>query len=315
MTRTKVFPFVFALVALMFPAFAEAPIHVSAPKKARSGIVDAAISFEGDPYLFGGTDAAGFDCSGLVYRVYRQTIGVSLPRTAREQFDFREPIDKSKLQPGDLLFFNTTGPIAHVGIYEGEGRFIHAASDGPKRGVIESSLSESYWSKAFAGAGRIIPPAEYLGLIFSGSLGPSFGVQDTLRGVRGSFGAAYNLLGIEAGLEIRPEYDKSLGDFRLPLVLTIGIDQHLKLFAGPAVTLGSPNLGGARQYEASGGLLATAGIEYTPFRFHVSGLDLGLTGELVYNRYVAAAGVAADSGKDVAAGISAGLGISLRWGI
>ncbi len=315
MTSTKAIPIVFALAALMLPAFAEAPILVAAPKKARSGIVDAAISFEGAPYLFGGTDAAGFDCSGLVYRVYKQTIGASLPRTARDQFDFREPIDRARLQPGDLLFFNTTGPIAHVGIYAGEGRFIHAASDGPKRGVIESSLSESYWSKAFAGAGRIIPPAEYLGLIFSGSLGPSFGVQDVLRGVRGSFGAAYSILGIEAGLEIRPEYDKSLGDFRLPFVLAIGIDKHLKLFAGPALTFGAPNLGGERQYEASGGLLSTAGIEYTPFRFHVSGLDLGLTGELVYNRYVAANGLSADSSKDTAAGFSAGLGISLRWGI
>ena len=58
-----------------------------------------------------------------------------------------------------------------------------------------------------------------------------------------------------------------------------------------------------------------AGIEYTPFRFHVSGLDLGLTGELVYNRYAAANGLSADSRKDAAAGFSAGLGISLRWGI
>jgi probable lipoprotein NlpC len=300
-------------LAFAAKAFAEAPISTALPKQARGRIVDAAYGYAGAPYAYGGIDASGFDCSGLVYRVFLQTLGSALPRTAREQYDFREPIDAAKLQPGDLLFFNTTGPISHVGIYVGEGRFVHAASEGPKRGVIESSLSESYWAKAFAGAGRIIPPAEYLGLIFSASLGPSLGAEDLMRGARGSIGVAYNILGIEAGLELRPEYDAALGDLRLPAVLALGLDKRLKVFAGPALTIGSPSLGGSRAYEAQGGILATAGVEFTPFRFRVGGMNLGLTGELVYNRYVSADGP--DFGKDSAARIRAGLALSARWGI
>jgi probable lipoprotein NlpC len=294
-------------------AAAEAPVLVSAPKAARGRIVDIALSYEGVPYLYGGIDASGFDCSGLVYRVFLQSVGIALPRTARGQFEFREPIDVSKLQPGDLLFFNTDGPISHVGIYEGEGRFIHAASDGPRRGVIESSLSESYWAKSFAGAGRIVPPGEYLGLIMTASLGPSLGGDEVFRGLQGSFGVAYNVFGIETGIEIRPEYDATLGDFRLPAVLSLGFDKRLKLFAGPALTLGSPNLGASRPYVAQGGLLATAGVEYTPFRFRLADLDLGITGELVYNRYVPTG--PADWSQDMAAQIRAGIGISARWGM
>ena len=300
-------------LALAAYALAEAPVSVAAPKKARGKIVDTALSYSGAPYVFGGISASGFDCSGFVYRVYLQSVGAALPRTAQAQYSFREPIEAAKLQPGDLLFFNTTGPITHVGIYEGEGWFIHAASDGPKRGVIESSLLESYWSKTFAGAGRIIPPAEYLGLIFTASLGPSFGAEDFLRGAQGSFGVAYRILGLEAGLEIRPEYDASLGDFRLPLVLAVGIDRKLKVFAGPALTLGSPSLDGSRDYDAQGGLLATLGVEYTPVRFRIGAMNFGLTGELVYNRYVSVA--SADLAKDSAAQIRAGVGLSVRWGI
>ena len=294
-------------------AAAEAPVSVARPKEARGRIAETALSYAGSPYVYGGKDPSGFDCSGLVYRVYREALGAVLPRTAREQYAYSEPIDASEIQIGDLVFFDTAGPISHVGIYEGEGRFVHAASEGPKKGVVESSLSEAYWAKAFSAAGRIIPPAEYLGLIFSASLGPSFGAEDFLRGIRGSFGVAYAILGVETGLELRPEYDASLGVFRLPAVLALGIDRKLKAFAGPALTLGSPNLGGSREYEARGGILATVGLEYTPFSFRVGTRKLGLGGELVYDHYVSEE--KSDFAKDAAARIRVGLFLSTRWGI
>jgi probable lipoprotein NlpC len=294
-------------------AFAEAPFTALAPKKARAKIVAEAISYAGTPYAYGGIDARGFDCSGFVYRVFMQALGVSLPRTARAQYDIREPIDASKLQPGDLLFFDTTGPISHVGIYEGEGRFIHAASDGPKKGVVESSLSESYWAKAFVAAGRIVPPAEYLGLIFTASLGPSLGATDFFRGAQGSCTVAYRLLGVETGIGVRPEYDATLGVFRLPAVLSLGFDKKVTVFAGPALTLGSPNLGGSRAYEAEGGLLATAGIDFSPVHFRIGGMDFNAGAELVYNRYVPE--TAADFFKDLNAQVRIGLFLGTRWGV
>lgn len=300
-------------LALAAGLFAEAPVAAALPKRARSAIIDTAIAYEGVPYRLGGADRSGFDCSGLVYRVFYQVVGTSLPRTAVEQYDFREPIETSALQPGDLLFFNTNGSISHVGIYEGEGRFIHSASDGPRRGVIESSLSEDYWARTFVAAGRILPPAEYLGLIFTASLGPSFGTDDLFRGAQGSFGLSYKVLGLETGIELRPEYDATLGDFRLPAVLSLGFDKNLKVFAGPALTLGSPNLNGSRAYEAQGGWLATAGVVFTPLHFRAAGLDWGVSAELVYNRYVSSD--VADVYADGAACLRAGLGLAARWGM
>jgi probable lipoprotein NlpC len=313
MNKPRVFASILLLALAAAWAYAEAPVDVVAPKKARERIVDQALAYSGAPYAFGGNDERGFDCSGLVYRVFLRAVGASLPRTARAQYDFREPIDRGKLQPGDLLFFNTTGPISHVGIYEGEGRFVHSASDGPKKGVIESSLSEGYWAKAFVAAGRIVPPAEYLGLILTASFGPSLGAGDFWRGVRGSCGLSYKLLGVEAGIELKPEYDGSLGVVRLPAVLSLGFDKKLKVYAGPALTLGAPSLDGSRAYEAQGGFLATAGVEFTPLRFRVRGMDFGLGAELVYNRYVPTA--AADLAKDGDACLRAGIGLSLRKGI
>jgi probable lipoprotein NlpC len=297
-------------------AFAEAPVAVGAPKAARSRILVAAESYEGVPYRLGGTDRTGIDCSGLVFSVFRDAVSVKVPRTARTQFFFCEALDPKKLQIGDLVFFNTDGPLAHVGIYSGEGRFIHAASDGPSTGVIESSLSDPSWRRSFAGAGRVIPPAEYLGITLRASLGPEFGSDPALRGVSASLGLGYRVFGIGLGLEARPEYDALLGVARLPAVLRLELGKDLGVFAGPALTIGKPGLGsgsGARSYSASGGLLATAGIVWTPLRFKLAGQDLGLYGELVYNRYVP--DVAAAAGSDARASFSAGMGLCFSWGL
>lgn len=296
-------------------AFAEAPVLVAAPKKARASLVEKARRYLGTPYLYGGSSAKGMDCSGLVYRVYLDTFGVaplsSMPRTARDLFAFVEPLERKDLQPGDLVFFDTTGKLSHVGLYEGEGRFIHAASDGPDTGVIESSLSESYWSKHYAGCGRIIPPAEYLGIAVSAALGPSVGMDPLFRGMALDFRASYRILGLEAGLALRPSWDSGLGVVRLPLVLTLSLDRRLSFFAGPALTLGNPNLavdGTTTAFEAQGDFLATIGAVWKPFSFRMGGQDFYMYTEVVYDRYVSLAGI-----KDLDAQLRAGAGIGMRW--
>lgn len=95
---------------------------------AMQGVVDRALGYLGVPYRFGGNNPqSGFDCSGLVTHVYRETLGMVLPRTARQLATVGSAVSREDLRPGDLVFFNTRGaPNSHVGIYLGDSRFIHA---------------------------------------------------------------------------------------------------------------------------------------------------------------------------------------------
>ena len=111
----------------------------------------SALHFLGVPYVFGGTSTSGFDCSGFVQHVFAM-LGMSLPRTADAQYDFGRPAVGGP-RPGDLVFFDTYGGVSHVGIYLGQGEFVHASSS---HGVMVSHLSESYWASRYVGAKRLI---------------------------------------------------------------------------------------------------------------------------------------------------------------
>ncbi len=120
-----------------------------------SELVMTAMGFLGVPYRRGGNDAdTGFDCSGLVRAIYGQTIGLILPRRADEQAAATETIAKQDLQPGDLVFFNTMRrAFSHVGVYIGEGQFIHAPRTGAS--VRVENMHSSYWQRRFDGARRV----------------------------------------------------------------------------------------------------------------------------------------------------------------
>jgi cell wall-associated NlpC family hydrolase len=120
-----------------------------------SELVGAAMGFLGVPYRRGGNSAAtGFDCSGFVRAIYSQTVGLVLPRRADEQANATQKIDKNELRPGDLVFFNTMRrTFSHVGIYVGEGNFIHAPRSGAT--VRVESMQTPYWSHRFDGARRV----------------------------------------------------------------------------------------------------------------------------------------------------------------
>jgi cell wall-associated NlpC family hydrolase len=97
---------------------------------------------------------AGFDCSGFVRAMYEQTIGLVLPRRANEQAAATQAIDRKDLQPGDLVFFNTMRhAFSHVGIYVGEGKFIHSPKPGAQ--VRVEDMGVAYWAHRFDGARRV----------------------------------------------------------------------------------------------------------------------------------------------------------------
>ena len=122
--------------------------------KASELVVDA-MGFLGVPYKRGGNTAeTGFDCSGFVRAMYEQSVGLLLPRRAEQQAAATQRIDKNELQPGDLVFFNTLQrAFSHVGIYVGEGKFIHSPKPGAQ--VRVESMGVNYWSSRFDGARRV----------------------------------------------------------------------------------------------------------------------------------------------------------------
>jgi cell wall-associated NlpC family hydrolase len=125
-----------------------------------SDLVVTAIGFLGVPYRRGGNTAeTGFDCSGFVRAMYTQTVGHLLPRRAEEQAAATQKIDRSELKPGDLVFFNTMRrAFSHVGIYVGEGKFIHSPKPGAQ--VRVEDMSGSYWQRRFSGARRVLSAEE-----------------------------------------------------------------------------------------------------------------------------------------------------------
>ncbi len=117
-------------------------------------IIATAKKYIGVPYLWAGTTPKGFDCSGFVQYVFKQH-GISLNRTAETQYKHGTYVSKSNLKPGDLVFFQNTykAGISHVGIYIGDGKFIHASSS---KGITISNLSSSYYASHYYGARRIL---------------------------------------------------------------------------------------------------------------------------------------------------------------
>ena len=106
----------------------------------------------GTPYRLGGTTRNGIDCSAFTQFLFAGVYGLSIPRTAREQYDLTRRISRTELKEGDLIFFSTRGGVSHVGVYLQNNKFVHASTSG---GVMISDIFEEYWARKFVGVGRI----------------------------------------------------------------------------------------------------------------------------------------------------------------
>jgi cell wall-associated NlpC family hydrolase len=159
---------VILLAGLMFSSTARAdepivvqpPLPVSFVDRATAtaqDAIDQAMDLLGIRYRRGGSSPeAGFDCSGFVSHVFREGLGLVLPRSSKEMSKSGEEIGKDELRPGDLVFFNTMRrAFSHVGIYLGDNQFVHAPRSGGR--VRIEDLRDSYWNKRFNGARRVKP--------------------------------------------------------------------------------------------------------------------------------------------------------------
>jgi cell wall-associated NlpC family hydrolase len=116
-------------------------------------VVDIAEKLKGKPYRYGGVTPKGFDCSGFVHYAYLKA-GLSIPRTTRDQYRASQRLPFEKARPGDLLFFKINSrKLSHVGLYAGNGRFIHAST--AKKRVADASLQDPYWRDRLIGIGRV----------------------------------------------------------------------------------------------------------------------------------------------------------------
>ena len=313
--------------------------------EARLKLISAAESLLGIPYRHGGLDRRGLDCSGLVYLSFREALNVTIPRTSESIFLWAAKIDTVDLQPGDLVFFVTSGSrISHVGIYVGGGRFIHSASSGPDTGVIVSRLTESYWRRTYSGAGRALPLDAETAMAFSaGSAGntsspersvarepvwadPGFIVglaaswnwggfsngasSSPFRGVSAAASAGYKWSSFRAGLELRPEWDNTLGIFRLPITISMGTD-NFQVFGGPVYTFGEP---GSENNTYSGGnsWFWEAGISAALPPLTIKGGAVSLYGELAWQPYFRGNGESFEF-NDLTANIRASTGLRYLW--
>ena len=135
-----------------------APGEAPAPRAERSEALLQALLSLGLDYRYGGNSpVTGFDCSGLVAHVYKEAWGIRLPHNSMAQSEAGVPVSLAELQAGDLVFYDTLKrPYSHVGIYLGDGKFVHAPKSGAQ--VRIESVKSAYWTQRYNGARRIDPP-------------------------------------------------------------------------------------------------------------------------------------------------------------
>ena len=130
----------------------------SSTSTSASKLISYAKKFLGKPYVWGAQGPNGFDCSGFTYYVFKNSAGITLPRTSSMQSKYGTYVSKSNLKPGDLLFFDTVGSnnggVTHCGIYIGNGQMIHAASGQGK--VVINNINSSYYVNAYVNARRVL---------------------------------------------------------------------------------------------------------------------------------------------------------------
>jgi len=316
---------------------------------ARNKVITAAKRYLNSPYRYGGMTASGMDCSGFICLSFKDAIGVTLPRSASGLYSWVEKIPLERAQPGDLLFFKTdnTGSITHVALYLGDRRFIHSTSAGPNTGVIYSTFDESYWTRTFVGAGRAFPeiPSGFgsgnsamagaeketpssadassgggrflLGAAFAPTWNGFLKDGDLIRGFTSQLrlGVDVSSFGRQMifGLEIRPEYDGALGVFRLPITFSLGLDDQIRIFAGPVISFGNASLStgkGERSYSGGTSWLGTAGITAAPFIYKSSRGEFAPYLEIAWQSYFSN-NQAFDLNADFSAGFRFSTGI--RW--
>ena len=248
----------------------------------REAFVEEIKTHVGAPYEYGAVGPDAFDCSGLIYYSANKAIKVQLPRTAKAIYNYVRMIPDEKREIGDLMFFKTTGSstISHIGVYIGNNQFISAISDGPNTGVIVSSLNQDYWKERYVSTGQFLPSGkdEYSsealsetpmteGFEYEGNGGPAstpLSFEDKLlldaslyfdwsllsprqfvfryRGIDAGLHASSTGWNLNPGVGLFIRFNAGLDTFQLPVILSLSMNDYIRMYAGPVFTFKTPTL-------------------------------------------------------------------------
>lgn len=330
MRATKKF-LLFLAVFLLTTSFISAADTAKAEQQ-RQAFITKAKEYIGVPYVTGGTDRSGFDCSGLVFTVGKEALNMDLPRTAAQLYDYVKIVADSKKEAGDLLFFKTVGDkISHVAIYIGNDQFIHAASDGPNTGVIISSLHESYWSKTYFAVGQLLPSAQSAKTADASASGSSSGAASSsgkkagsdaasgsflsaltfnasacvnwsfvspqgfklnIRGATFDFSTIYPDANLKPGFAVKVRWDPTMDIVQIPLVISLSTSDNLRFYAGPVFTIGTPVLDGTGKAIQASLFPGILGFSWQTNPFEMFGLETRLVQDISYTVFNNAQGAA-----------------------
>ena len=282
----------------------------------RNAIVEECKKYIGTPYLYGGLTKDGIDCSGFVFTTVRDSAEIQLPRTVKALYSFVQMIPDSKKQKGDLVFFRTVeSTISHVGIYIGKDQFMHSVSDGPKTGVIVSSLKENYWKTRYAGVGTFFPVEyeETNTFIASNDTNTSssstttsnnkkkistFSVDSSLflnwnflttdqflfnvRGVTFQVHGVYNKWILHPGFGIDFKYEPKMNIFQIPMYLSLSPKNFFRIYSGVVFTIGKPVLIGSGEEIKSSIFPGILGISFQTPSIQIGKIELRFVQDINY---------------------------------
>ena len=342
MVKNKLFQkILFVAIFIGCFGFVFANSQVEDAKDKRSSLVTYAKSYVGVPYVYGGLDRTGIDCSGLIYTVARDSIKLQLPRTVAALYGFVKIIPDNQKEAGDLVFFKTVGDkISHVGIYVGNNQFIHAASDGPNTGVILSSLNESYWKEHYFAVGQILPativvsqpslagntttsegsPTNFLSsLKIDGTVffdWNFFNANQILLNPRGfeiQGNVSYKKNQLQPGIGGALKFDPKTKIFQIPLVFSLGVSDNFRFYAGPVFSLGKATLPGKSEVIKPSVFPGILGVSWQTNDFKIRGYGISFAQDISYSVYNAESGAALSFVKSIVSGLVFSSGIRVTF--
>ena len=265
----------FMLVFLPVKCFSQTNLTEAEALVNREKLVEEAKKHIGKPYIRGAVGPDAFDCSGLIYTISHDSIQYQLPRTVKAMYSYVKIVPDSQREPGDLVFFRTTGDgsISHVGLYIGNGKFISAVSDGQNPGVTVGDLQMSYWKSHYAACGKFLPsanmniqeqkeakekaeqskgPGKFVDRLYlTGTLTGDWSLFNDVqfipnfRGISTEADCVYEGASLSPGIGTMFRWNYGVGAVQIPLIFSLYFGNYVRAYAGPVFTLGSTTCPGS----------------------------------------------------------------------